>query len=256
MSRSTRPGLGCGFPCPPRIGRARTAGVCLGWNHARRSRHTKMVVIVSPFSVDVEDLSDPSRLPSVDDQRPSACPLCNQPAQRPGKRLGIVGHGTYLRQLLGRACARKALVIRVRRFLCRGCSTTISVLPDALLPRRWYAGGVIFVALTLSLLRGVPAAEVRRRLSEPGETPGWKTLDRWQRQLLAPLWSWVAPQLGFAGRGQAGDRVQRTDRLRRLLALHGATGRSPTVEIERVACALATGTAHTRTESWEICRGR
>ncbi len=215
-----------------------------------------MVTILRPFPVTVEDLVDPSRFPSVDDLRPCACPLCKKPARPPGERLGIVGHGTYRRQVLGRLEAARTLVIRVRRYLCRGCRATISVLPEALLPRRWYTGGAILLALTLSLLRGIPAVEVRRRLAEPGETQGWKTLDRWQRQLLAPLWSWVAAQLGFAEHAAGNDRGQRADRLRRLLLLHSAGGRSPTDQIERVACALARGTAHSGNQSWEIARGR
>lgn len=197
-----------------------------------------------------------SRCPSVEDLRPLACPLCKEPARPPGERLGIVGHGTYRRQVLGHLEAAKTLVIRVRRYLCRGCRATISVLPEALLPRRWYAGGVILLALTLSLLLGIPAVEVRRRLGESGETRGWKTLDRWQRQLLAPLWSWAAAQLGFAEQAAGNDRGQRADRLRKLLLLHGAGGRSPTDQIERVACALARGTAHCGNQSWEIARGR
>jgi hypothetical protein len=133
-----------------------------------------MVAILRPFSVDVEDLVDLSRLPSVDDLRPCACPLCGEPSQRPGERLGIVGHGTYLRQVLE---ASKAIVIRVRRYLCRACRRTISVLPEALLPRRWYAAGAILLALVLSLLLGKTAEEIRRRFAAPGETRGWKTLD-------------------------------------------------------------------------------
>jgi hypothetical protein len=216
----------------------------------------EMVAIVRSFSVEVEDLCDLSRLPSVEELRPHACPLCGRPSRPPGEQLGLVGHGTYQRQVLGRLSAAKALVIRVRRYLCRGCQRTISILPDALLPRRWYAGTVILLALTLSLLCGVSAREVRRRLGEPGETPGWKTLARWQGQLLCPLWSWVAAQLGCTGHGPGGERVRRGDRLRRLLSLHGADARSPTDEIERVACALATGSAHVRGKSWEIRRGR
>jgi hypothetical protein len=215
-----------------------------------------MVSILRRFSVDIEDLVDLSRFPSVEDLRPSACPLCKHPARPPGERLGIVGHGTYLRQVLGLLEASKSLVIRVRRYLCRGCWRTISVLPEALLPRRWYAAAAILLALVLSLLLGVAAAEVRRRLADPGETQGWKTLDRWQRQLLAPLWSWVAAQLGFAAQGPGRNRVQRSDRLGKLLLLHGAGERSPPEELERVACALARGTAHTRSESWEIGRGQ
>jgi hypothetical protein len=212
-----------------------------------------MVAILRPFCVDVEDLVHLSRLPSVDDLRPCACPLCGEPSRRPGERLGIVGHGTYLRQVLG---AGTALLVRVRRYLCRACRRTISVLPEALLPRRWYAAGVILLALVLSLLLGVTAAEVRGRFAEPGETRGWKTLDRWQRQLFVPLWSWMAAQLGCAAGVPAADRIQRSDRLRKLLRLHGADERSPTDEIERVAAACARGTAHTRSESWEIGRGR
>jgi len=214
-----------------------------------------MVTIVRAFPVDVEDLCDPSRVPSVEEQRPHACPLCGRPSRPCGELLGIVGHGTYLRQVQGLMSAAKALVIRVRRYLCRGCKRTISVLPDALLPGRWYAGTVILLALTLSLLVGVSAAEVRRRLGEPGETPGWKTLARWQRQLFSPLWSWVAAQLGCAGHGPGGDRAQRSDRLRKLLSLHGADARSPSGDIERVACALAGGTAHAWGKSWQIGRG-
>ncbi len=215
-----------------------------------------MVAILRPFCVDVEDLVDLNRFSSVEDLRPSACPLCKHPARPPGKRLGIVGHGTYRRQVLGLLEAGKSLVMWVRRYLCRGCRRTISVLPEALLPRRWYAAAAILLALVLSLLLGVAAEEVRRRLGEPGETRGWKTLDRWQRQLFAPLWSWVAAQLGVAGQGPGSNRVQRSDRLRKLLLLHAAGERSPTEELQRVACALARGTAHTRSESWEIARGR
>ena len=122
-----------------------------------------MVAILRSFSVDIEDLSHLSRVPSVDELRPSACPRCKNPARRPGGRLGIVGHGTYLRQVLGRVGASQSLVIRIRRYLGRGCRRTISVLPEALLPGRWYAGAVILLALTLSLLLAVPAGEVRRR---------------------------------------------------------------------------------------------
>lgn len=217
----------------------------------------RMVAILRTLSVDVEDLADLTRLPSVDDLRPSACPLCKQPSRPVGKQLGLVGHGSYKRRVLGLVGPGRALVIRVRRYLCRGCRTTISVLPEVLLPRRRYAGGVILLALTLSLLLGVPAQEVRRRLAGSTRTRGWKTLDRWQRQLLAPLWSWVAAQLGVAAADGGVDRGQRADRLRRLLLLHGVGGRSPTEdEIHRVACVLASGTAHSGGQSWEIVRGR
>lgn len=164
--------------------------------------------------------------------------------------MGIVGNGTYERQVLGLVAASESLVILVRRFVCQGCRASISVLPDALLPGRWYAGTKVLLALVLSLLRGRSAVEVRRGLTQRSETSGWKTLDRWQRGLLAPLWGWMAAQVGFANAKPAGSRVERAGRLRRLLGLAGVEARSPDTDIERAACALVLGTAHVRSKSW------
>jgi len=213
-----------------------------------------MVVIVRTFPIAVEDLADRSRLPTVDDLRPDSCPLCGQPARPPGSRLGIVGNGTYERQVLGLVAASQSLVIFVRRFLCRGCRVSMAVLPDALLPRRWYAGTAMLLALVGSLLRGRSAAGIRGELGERGTTNGWKTLDRWQRGLLAPLWGWTAAQTGFA-RGRPGaNRVERSDRLRKLLGLRGAHARSPDTDMEQAARGLVAGTAHSGAESWLIKR--
>ena len=228
---------------------------CLADND-HRPRYKQMVVIVRTFPVAVEDLADRSRLPALDELRPRSCPSCGHPARSPGAPMGIVGNGTYRRQVLGVVAATESLVILVRRFLCRGCDVSISVLPDALLPRRWYAGTVMLLALALSLLRGQSASEVRRGLRHRGEAHGWKTLDRWQRQLLAPLWNWVAAQIGFEDCGPGADRVQRSTRLRRLLLLRGVHARSPDADIEQAACALAMNTTHTQAESWQIHRVR
>ena len=225
-------------------------------DNADRPCNKQMVVIVRTFPVAVEDLADRSRLPSVDELRPHFCPSCGQPARPPESVLGIVGNGTYRRQVLGVVGATESLVILVRRFLCRGCRGSISVLPAALLPRRWYAGTAMLLALVHSLLLGKSAVTVRRRMTQGGEAHGWKSLERWQRQLLAPLWSWVAAQIGFAERGPGRDRVQRTDRLRRLLGLRGVHARSPDADIEQAACGLVMNTAHSRARSWQIQRAR
>jgi len=211
-----------------------------------------MALILVRFPVAVEDLAHQNRLPSVEELRPCSCPLCGQPARPPGSKLGIVGNGIYTRQVLGLLCEGGSLVIRVRRYLCRACARSISVLPDALLPWRWYAATTMLVALVLSLLQGKTAGEMRRRFGPAGETPGWKTLGRWQRQLLAPLWSWVAAQVAAATGRPAATRAERRDRLRRMAALHGTHARSPELEIEDAARALATGTAHTRTNGWLV----
>lgn len=212
-----------------------------------------MVVIVRRFPVSVEDLTHLRLLPSVDELRPSSCPLCGQAACPPGSPLRIVGHGTYRRQVLGRIGECRDLLIWIRRFLCRGCRRTISVLPDGLYPGRWYGVVVILSSLVLALVQGVSAAAIRDRFASSGETRGWKTLERWRRQLLAPLWSWLAGQVGVTGPSQ--DRGEQHRRLLRLVSLHGAGARSSLDEIAHVARHLVCETAHSRVAGWDMRRG-
>jgi len=211
-----------------------------------------LVVIVRPFPVSVESLSQRSCLPSVDELRPSCCPLCQEPA-RTEEGLRIVGHGTYERQLLGLIGGCRDVVIWIRRFLCRKCRHTISVQPDELYPGRWYGGVAILLSLVLSLLRHKADAEVRERIAGPRESRGWKTLERWRQQLLSPLWMWLARQLGV--NGPPGDRKDSRRRLSQLLSLHGAGTNSLTEEITQVVRQLLGATAHVRSVGWEIRRG-
>jgi hypothetical protein len=211
-----------------------------------------VVVIVRAFPVPVESLSRLSTLPSVDELRPAWCPACRHAAGSHSRGLGIVGHGCYRRQVAGVVDEARDLVVWIRRYLCRGCAKTISVLPDELYPRRWYAATTILFALTLWILAGVSAQEIRRRLAADGDTPGWKTLGRWQRQLFAPLWSWLGARVG-ARPGRAEPR--RGAWLRRLLALHGASSRDPTrEEVVGVARLLGTATAHAGTLGRQLRR--
>ena len=212
-----------------------------------------MVVIVRAFPVSVEDLAQLNRVPSVDELRPACCPLCEQPSREAGGELRIVGHGTYRRQALGLTGGCRELVIWIRRFLCRACERTISVLPDSLYPGRWYSAIAILTSLALALLGGVPAWKIQERVSGR-RSRDWKTLERWQRQLLAPLWAWFAGQLGFGE--PAYDRQGRRSRLQRLLSLHGASGTSPPERLEEVARALLCETAHTGTVGRDMRRGR
>jgi len=205
-----------------------------------------MVVIVCEFPGEVEDLCSLSRLPSVDELRPSSCPTCEKPSRPAGEQLGIVGHGTYTRQVLGLGPGAAPVSVHIRRYRCRGCPTTISVLPADLVPWRWYTGGAILLALTLTLLAGKSAAAARRTLGAASSGPGWKTVSRWQRQLLAPLWRWTASQLGFVDGRAAVKRSERRDRLRALLSLHGGDDSTRGEDLDRVARAAVSGTWHTR----------
>ena len=145
------------------------------------------------------------------------------------------------------------MLIWIRRFLCRACQRTISVLPDSLYPGRWYAAIAILTSLTQALLGGVPAWKIQERFSGR-QSRDWKTLERWQRQLLAPLWDWFAGQLGFVE--PACDRGGRRSRLQRLLSLHGASGTSPPETLADVARTLLYDTAHSGSVGRDMRRGQ
>ena len=85
-----------------------------------------------------EAISDPERC------RPDHCPQCE--ASRP-----LVGHGFYSRTLVGGAFEG---VIRVRRYLCRACRRTVSLLPEFALPYLRFSVSVIALFLMAHLLEG------------------------------------------------------------------------------------------------------
>jgi len=178
-----------------------------------------VAIIVHAFFNAVETLLDifqePDQLPSVDELRPRFCPLCHQVTHTPDGGLWIIGHGTYSRQVLGFS-EHGDVVIFIRRFLCKRCIHTISILPDFLLPWRWYAAPMIFGALWLHLVEGQREADIRARFGIDVEDENWRTLRRWRTQLLHTLWFWLAPRLGSSG--PAMTREEGRFRLQRLYA--------------------------------------
>src|SRR5882757_2044377 len=102
--------------------------------------------ILHPFAGPIqrylEEISDPDRY------RPDHCPQCEA-------RHSLIGHGFYRRTLVD---AGFDGVIRVRRYLCRLCKRTISLLPERALP--WLRFGIAVIALFLvaRLLNGLTLA--------------------------------------------------------------------------------------------------
>ncbi len=99
--------------------------------------------ILHPFTGSIqhylEEISDPGRY------RPGHCPQCE--AKQP-----LIGHGFYRRTLVDTAFDG---VIRVRRYLCRICQRTISLLPEFALPWLRFSITVISLFLVARLLRGI-----------------------------------------------------------------------------------------------------
>jgi hypothetical protein len=191
------------------------------------------MISVLSFPVSVEQLvANAALLPSVERVRPRGCPSCGRLAHAPDAPLGMIGHGTYTRQIRGLPNAQEG-VIPVRRFLCTACGHTVSVLPDELYPGRLYTTTAILLGLVWSLLRDRTADDVRGAFAGPRETAGWKTLRRWRRGLLAPLWGWLARSL--SSRGPARTRTTARRRLRRLLARFDLEEQATPQELQAVA---------------------
>jgi len=98
--------------------------------------------ILHPFRGSIQqylhEIPDPHRY------RPDICPQCQAGCP-------LIAHGFYSRTLVDVAFDG---VIRVRRYLCRLCKRTISLLPDFALPYLRFSLSVISLFLVARLLAG------------------------------------------------------------------------------------------------------
>jgi hypothetical protein len=111
--------------------------------------------ILHPFAGSIqqycEAISDPDRY------RPDHCPQCE--AKQP-----LAGHGFYRRTLVDPGFDG---VIRVRRYLCRLCKRTVSLLPEFALPWLRFSLTVIALFLVARLLHGFTLAAAAMTASQP-----------------------------------------------------------------------------------------
>src|SRR5438046_1822202 len=93
--------------------------------------------ILQPFAGSIQRYLD--EIADTDRYRPDHCPQC-------GAKHPLTGHGFYFRSLVDTAFDG---VIRVRRYLCRSCKRTVSLLPEFVLPwlrfrrfltQQWHGG--------------------------------------------------------------------------------------------------------------------
>lgn len=78
----------------------------------------------------------------------------------------------------------KTLAVTARRYHCRACGAVFAVVPRSVLPRRWYGGIAIALALARVVLLAEPAAAVREAISPfpllgHSARRGWKQLGVW-----------------------------------------------------------------------------
>lgn len=123
--------------------------------------------------------------PAVERVRPASCTRCGGASRVPGRPLRLVGHGVRERQVRGPSSADSAPEITTvlsRRYCCRECGATTTVLPRGLHARRHYSGSAIGLALCLFGVLRFSVAETRRRVCAWNaglSTGGWSTLKKW-----------------------------------------------------------------------------
>ena len=128
--------------------------------------------ILHPFAGSIqqyaEEIADPDRY------RPTQCPQCQ--AQH-----SLTAHGFYSRTLVDAGFDGS---IRVRRYLCRSCKRTVSLLPEFALPYLRFSITVISLFLVARLLQGATLAAASAKAAQ-GAMPyqrGQFWVRRFQRQ--------------------------------------------------------------------------
>ena len=159
--------------------------------------------ILHPFAGSIQSYFD--EIADADRYRPDHCPQCE--AKRP-----LIGHGFYRRTLVDAAFDG---VIRVRRYLCRSCKRTVSLLPEFVLPWLRFSISLIALFLVARLLNGltlVAAAQAAAQTAMPYQR-GQFWIRRFQKQ--APALSLALVPLAAPGhaRDPAPDFISRASRM-------------------------------------------
>jgi hypothetical protein len=125
--------------------------------------------------------------PSVEVARPACCPHCGRVSRIPGEPLGLVGHGLRDRQVRGPVepgAQASLLTLRVRRYRCRHCRATVTVVPRGCVPARHYGAAAIALSCVLYGMRAESLRVTRARVSPWRSTePGWPAMGRWLRAI-------------------------------------------------------------------------
>lgn len=153
--------------------------------------------------------------PGVDEARPRMCPGCGQPAYERGE-VWMHGHGVVQRQQRGPEAPGKVALKRevsCRRYRCKACTAVLTVLPASALARKHFSGAAMALALALWGLCGWSAAQVRAvvggRMASSGRPRGWRTLERWARQVAdGTLWASLESRAPGAPRQVAARAAQ------------------------------------------------
>lgn len=113
-----------------------------------------LMQILHPFTGSIQEYCE--AISDADRYRPDHCPQCE--AKQP-----LAGHGFYERTVADLAFDG---VIRVRRYLCRLCKRTVSLLPEFALPWLRFSLTVISLFLVARLLQGLTLTAAARAAAQ------------------------------------------------------------------------------------------
>lgn len=132
-----------------------------------------------------------------DHVRPGACQLC-------GGVDCLIGHGYYLRKPKGLQAGQGGGTVWIKRWLCKRCHRTISVLPDLLLAFRHYVVPVIQAVIEARWGCGRSWAELEAECAEAG-APAQRTLQRWCGSFAEQANRWLGAVQGTLAQQDSGS---------------------------------------------------
>jgi hypothetical protein len=135
--------------------------------------------IITDFGPDVQDYR--AHFESSAFPRPAECPGC-------GTAHTFIGHGYYLRKPKDQTQVYR---IWLKRWFCKACHTTLSVLPSFLLRFRHYLLGVI-QQVVVARFEDHASWQATARQCAPEGLPAPRTIGRWCHAFAAQAARWWA----------------------------------------------------------------
>jgi len=140
------------------------------------------MVIVTEFGCPVLEYA--ARFPHLAFPRPDVCPHCH------AARL-FIGHGFYRRKALS---PTQVFLVYLKRWYCKGCHHTLSLLPSFLLRFRHYLLAVIQSVVVLRFEDDASWAQLAQQGAVDG-APSPRTQRRWCGSFAAHASAWLGPIL-------------------------------------------------------------
>jgi hypothetical protein len=135
--------------------------------------------ILADFGCNAQDYIDLGK--HQESPRPEGCPAC-------GAKGCLIGHGYYQRKAKDE---QRVYLIQVKRWWCKVCHGTVSILPNFLFPWRHYLVRVIQAVVVACFERGLNWERIRQTCTRQG-TPALRTMQRWCKALAGRAPAWLA----------------------------------------------------------------